>query len=159
MNNLLAIILKDTYSLTQLRHRLYILKSYLLKAFFGNTEGATAPSKDDLNWLQTLPDSFYQQFNKDNIYQIFKDMEESVSRITPLTIYLTFEPDSETLTQIGTYARNFFGEYFLLDTKIDTTLIAGCALSFKGVQKDYSLRSKIEEKKAEILEGFKKYLR
>ena len=35
MDEILAIILKDTYSLSQLKTRLRILKSNLLKTFFG----------------------------------------------------------------------------------------------------------------------------
>lgn len=158
MNEILAFILKNTYSLKQLHHRLAILKSYLLKTFFGSTEQTVPPSKEDLIWLQNLPENFYQQFNKTNVYQLFKDIESEASRIVPLTIYLTFDPDDQTLAQMGTYARNFFGENTVLDTKIDSTLIAGCSLSFKGIQKDYSLRGKIEERKQEILDSFKKYL-
>ena len=157
MNEILATVLKDTYSLTQLKHRLNLLKSYLLKAFFGNLEATPIPPQD-LNWLNSLPEQFYQQFNKDNVYTIFNQLGSAVSKFTPLTIYLSFDPDDATLSQIGTNARKIFGNYLVLDTKFDGNLIAGCSLVWKGVIKDYSLRAKIEQRKAEILEGFKKFL-
>lgn len=159
MNEILNTILKDTYSLAQLKHRLNILKSYFLKAFFGNLEQTAPVSKEDLNWLNSMPEIFYQQFNKNNVYQIFDDLENLTLKITPLTIYLTFEPDNVTLAQIGAYARKAFGTALLLDIKFNPGLIAGCSLSFKGIQKDYSLRVKIEERKLQISEGFKKFLR
>ncbi len=159
MDQTLNIILRDTYSLTQLKHRLNVLKSYLLKALFGNQEILAPLSKEDLTWLKSLPETFYQQFNKDNVYTAFANLHMQISKLTTLTIYLAFEPDEAALTQIGSYARKSFGTTLLLDTRFDPRLTAGCALSFKGIYKDYSLRSKIEEKKAEILEGFKRYLR
>lgn len=159
MNESLITILKNTYSINQLKHRLNILKSYLLKAFFGNLE-TTPISRDDLNWLNSLPEQFYQQFNKDNVYTIFDELEGLSLKLTPLSIYLTFEPDDATLTQITTHARKTFGDsMLLLDTKFDPKLIAGCTLVWKGVLHDYSLRARIEERKVEILANFRKFLR
>lgn len=156
---IINIILDNTYSLTSLKHRLKILKAYFLKAFFGNNEQTPALSSQDLNWLHSLPEAFYRQFNKDNVYNIFDSLENLVAKITPLTAYLAFEPDETTLAQIGTYARKLFGHTLLLDIKLDPKLIAGCALSWKGIYKDYSLHARIKEKRVEILDSFKKFLR
>lgn len=157
MDNLLAIILKDTYSLTQLKHRLRLLKTYLLHVFFGGE--AISFSPPELNWLKSLPNTFYHQFTKDNVYQIFTDFDNAVKKFNTLTMYLTFEPDDATLTQIGTYVRNNFKQNLLLDIKLDPNLIAGTALSWKGNYKDYSLRAKIGEKRGEMFAEFKKFLR
>lgn len=158
MNQLLSTILNDTFSQAQLKHRRRILKSKLLQTFFGNTESLPL-SPQDFNWLQSLPKEFYQQFNKDNVYHIFDEFDAQIQKLTMLTLYLTFEPDEASLSQIGTFARKTFSQNMLLDIKFDPNLIAGCALSFKGIYKDYSLRAKIESRKGEMLEGFKKFLR
>lgn len=158
MDNLLTIILKNTFSQAQLKHRLRILKTKLQQTFFGSTE-ASSLSSEDLNWLQSLPKEFYQQFNKDNIYQIFSGFDIKIQKLSTLVLYLTFEPDEDSLFQIGTFTRKTFSQIVLLDIKFDPNLIAGCALSFRGVYKDYSLRAKMETRKSEILEGFKKFLR
>lgn len=157
--DILNTLLTNTYSLIQLKHRLNILKSYLLKTFFGNLQ--TSPIlKEDLDWLNSLPEQFYQQFNKDNVYTIFENLEKLVLNLNPLTIYLTFEPDDITLAQIAAYARKTFdNSNLLLDIKFDPKLIAGCSLVWKGVLKDYSLKVRIEEKKEEILTNFKQFLR
>lgn len=156
--DILNTILKDTYSLTQIKHRVRILKDYLLKTFFGNTQAENL-SEQDLKWLKLLPKEFYRNFSKDNIYTIFDSLEQQLGKLNPLTIYLTFEPDEITLTEIGNYGRNLWGNYLILDIKINRELIAGCALVWKGIYKDYSLRAQIEAKKDQILESFKKYLR
>lgn len=159
MNNILTTILKDTYSLTQLKHRVRILKAYLLKHLFASTTDSS-PSPVDLNWLKSLSADFYHQFNKDNVYQIFTDLEKQITNCPVLTMYLTFEPDEMALPQIGSFARQQFNKpSLILDIKIDPNLITGAALAWKGVYKDYSLRLKIGQRKAEIFQGFKRFLR
>lgn len=179
MDPTLAIILKDTYSTTQLKHRLRILKAELVNKFFGggpedgynpglgnaalkgNKPGLNigSLSPQDQNWLKSLPADFYKKFNKSNVYKIFSDLESKISNIPTLTLYLTFEPDESTLEQIGNFARKMFGPNLMLDIKLDLTLIAGAALGWKGVLRDYSIKTQIEAKKGEILESFKRFLR
>ena len=81
MNDLMPVLLKDTYSLSQLKHRLRILKTNLLKSFFGGQAESIPPA--DLNWLKSLPSPFYTNFTKDNVYKIFS-----------LSIYPTTDPFS-----------------------------------------------------------------
>ncbi len=160
MDQILTIILKDSFSLIQLKNRLRILKSNLLQTYFGGTTEAIPTATGDANWLKSLSQDFYQKFNKDNVYQIFSDLEKMIAKLPTLTIYLVFEPDDPTLNQIGSYSRRTFASpTLLLDIKIDPRLIAGTALAWKGVYKDYSLRMKIEGKKVEIAEGFRRFLR
>lgn len=158
MENTLETILKDTYSLTSLKHRLRVLKSYLSSRIFqGESKEEFATS--DSTWLSSLSPSFFQQFSKENISEVFSELESRISKLKILTMYLSFDTDEQTLIQIGEKSRRTFGTLMVLDLKFDPNLIAGCALSWNGVYKDYSLRSKIEEKKGEILESFKKFLR
>lgn len=156
--DILSIILKDTYTLANLKHRINVLKSYLLENLYGAEQKKEFEAKD-LVWLKSLPSPFYQNFNKDNVSSLFSELEKKVTELKTLTLYLTFEADNSSLAEIGTYARKNFGNSLILDIKYDPHLIAGCALVWKGIYRDYSLRSKIEEKKSMILDSFKKYLR
>lgn len=148
MNNALNAVLKDTFTLNQLNSRLRTAKAQALKKFFGGGGD-----------VSSLPQELTQQFTKDNVYKIFDDLDKLIQKIPVLTIYLTFEPDDGVISQIGTFARKTYSTNIILDTKLDPALIAGCALIWKGRKRDYSLRAKIEEKKGEILENFKKFLR
>ncbi len=157
MDNVLSLILKDTYTLTLLKHRLSILKSHLVSHFFTDkTEDST--NQADLAWIKSLPDDFYKKFDKDNVYEYFSIAESEIEDLTTLIIYLPFQTDEHIEAQIGELTRKIFNPNLMLDCKYDPNLIAGCALVWKGIYKDYSLRVKIEERKAEVLESFKKYL-
>lgn len=159
MNDFLPIILKDIFSLNQYKTRVRLLKSNLLKTFFGGENEISLSLPQELNWLKSLPEDFYQKFNKDNVYQIFSNLDKEIAKLPTLTILLTFEPDDTILSNLGTFARNMFGLPLMLDIKFDPRLIAGAVLIWKGVYRDYSLRAKIEEKKVVISESFKKFLR
>lgn len=158
MDNLLNIILKDTYSLSELKARVSSLKAKLLKDFFGTSEDLQ-PQASQINWLNSLPSEVLTNFNKDNVYSVFEDLEKKITTLTPLTIFLSFEPDESSLNSIGQYARMAFNNpTLLLEIKYNPALIAGAALSWKGILRDYSLHSRIEERKLAILENYKKFL-
>lgn len=158
MDNILSTILNNTYTLTQLNRRLRVLKAQLLKNLFGG-EVISEPISDDLNWLKSLPENFLSQFNKDNVYQIFTSIETAITNLQLLTVYLAFEADNTTIEQVGNFARKIFNPSLLLDAKFDPNIIAGAALVWKGVYKDYSLRAKLKEKEGEISQSFKKFLK
>ena len=155
MSDILTTILNNTYTLTQLKHRVLVLKSYLEQQFFMTDKAQTQP---DL-WIKTLPTDFLTKFNKDNLSSIFQGLEEEIQKIQALTLYLTFDPDETTIMSIGEFVRRTFGSLILLDIKYNPNLIAGAAIVWKGIYKDYSLRSKIEQKKPEVLQSFKQFLR
>ena len=160
MNDILNIILQNTYTQTQLKHRVRTLKAYLEKALFTTDRNLKDASQSDLNWLNSLPDTFYKNFNRENIYQIFTKIEPEIEKLPTLTLYLAFEPNEQAISYLGPMVRKIFEDPTLLTSiKVDPSLIAGCGLSFNGMYKDYSLRAKIEEKKEQIMENFKQFLR
>lgn len=159
MDQILDTILKDTYTLTQLRHRIRVLREYVNSALFISPPPKSLIDQDDLLWLNSLGDDFYKQFNKNNVSDVLSKLEEQIQKITPLIIYIPFIADNLAISEIAQYARNLISPALLIEIKFDPNLIAGAALSFKGVYKDYSLRTKIQDKKGEILQGFRKFLR
>jgi|SRR3989344_3432862 len=156
-NNIFEQILKQSYSLSILKHRIRILKSYLSGYFFNGPKEQF--KTEDQNFLSSLPKDFYSSFNKNNFNEIFSQFDQNISKLPALTIYLAFEPSDEAIERIGTKVRQLFSPNLILDVKYDPRLIAGCALVWGGVYKDYSLKLKIEESKDKILESFKKFLR
>lgn len=158
MDQILATILNTTYTLTQLKHRVKVLKSFLETQLFTNKHQQEL-NNEDLAWLTSLGGDFYKQFNKDNIYKKFSEIDKKVAEFSPLLIYLPFETNNQVISEIGQYLRSNFKFVYLFDAKFDSRLIAGCALSWKGVLRDYSLRSRIDQRKEEVLRSFKKFLR
>lgn len=158
MDEMLNVILKDTYTQTQLKHRVRILKSYIEQILFAGVSEPLNPP--DLDWLKSLPADFYQKFNKDNTMEIFAKIEQDLAKLAVVALHLPFEASEIVYSQIGSFSRRAFGSStLLLDIKYDPSLIAGVALSWKGIYKDFSLKAKIAEKKAEILQSIGKYLR
>ncbi len=157
MNRILDIILTNTYTLSDLKHRLRILKEYLETRFFNKT-GPNEISPADSKWFSTLSKDFFDQFNKDNFSQIFERLEKEIDKITPLVIYLSFDIDEQIKTRISSWLRQNLTQKIIFETRFDPNLIGGVALTFNGIYKDYSLRSKINEQKELILQEFKNYI-
>lgn len=157
MDDLFNILLTDTYTLSALRHWTRVLKSYFSKIFFGTADSVL--DEHDIIWINSLPKDFLAKFDKNNITQNIAELEKKISQLQLLTVYLPFEVNDEAVKLIGGMARKLFNPKLFLDIKYDPTLLAGCALSWKGIYKDYSLKKKIEERKTEILAGFKTFLR
>lgn len=157
MDDGLKVIIKDTYTLSDLRHRIRVLRAYLSKIFFGAAD--LTLNEEDLLWINSLPKDFLAKFDKNNTSREISALEGKVDQLQPLTIYLSFETNTHSINLLGSMVRELFHPQILLDIKYDPTLLAGCALSWKGVYKDYSLKAKIEERKGEVLESFKKFLR
>ncbi len=159
MDNTLNTILQNTYTLSQLRHRMSALKTYLEQQFFGADGSKDFMPQIDTSWINSLPPAFLQNFNKDNLASVFEELQRQITLLQTLTIYLTFNPDEQTIQQMGEFTRRTFSPLMMLDIKYNPNLIAGTALVWKGIYKDYSLRSKIEDRKGKILDSFKKFLR
>lgn len=158
MDQILNTILNNTYTLPELKHRINILRTYLAKKFFGAYEDQPL-SPEDQNWINNLPTELLESFNKTNLYEILKTVEEKAFDTQVLTLYLPFEATGQTVKLIADKTRGILHRPVLLEIRYDSVLIAGLALSLNGIYKDYSLRAKIEERKAEILGSFKKFLR
>lgn len=158
-NEILQIILQNTFTKLSLKHRLRALKNHLEKGLFGAQLNQPSSTAEDIQYLATLPKDFFVQFTKDNLSSTFAKIEDGINELPVLTIYLPFETDDAINLQIGSFARRAFKKIIILETKYDPSLIAGCAFSWNGIYKDYSLKARIEEKKIEILESFKRFLR
>lgn len=157
--DILEIILKNTYSFPQLKRRIRALKEYLSVKIYSQSDAYQYLEEKDADWIKSLPQDFLLQFNKDNISRIFLEIEGEIAKLPILTIFLSLDATEQVLEQIGSFVKNNFSSFKLIETKYDPNLIAGCALAWNGVYRDYSLRARVEQKKMEILQGFKKYLR
>ena len=157
--NILETILKTTYTLHDVKHRLRILKTYVEQKLFGSTEQTEAFSPEDTSWLQSLGEDTFSQFNKNNATQIFEDTQKEIEKIETIVIYLPFQADTATLNQLGVWLKQNFTSSFIFDIKLDPTLIGGCALVKGGIYKDYSLKTKFHEQQDQILTEFRKYFR
>lgn len=162
-NKILDEILANTYTQSQAVKRLHTLKDLVVVKLFHtqakeNLKSVTLPlpaHDQQTSWITSLDPKIYEYFDRKNVYNLFTELEEAINKITPLTIYLPFEIPEETVASIGQSLRKTYGKNFLMDIKIDPSLIAGSALVWKGVYKEYSIKQRVEENKAQILKMMK----
>lgn len=151
-------ILTNTYTVQDLHHRVRLLKSHLERILFGQAHPEEL-SPEDLSWISSLPEIFISQFNKDNISSSFSQLEGQIKALTPLVVYLAFEPKQEQIEVIGQWFKKNLAKLPVFEIKIDPGLLGGVALVNGGVYKDYSLKSRMQEQGETILAEFKKYIR
>jgi F0F1-type ATP synthase delta subunit len=159
--DLLDKILERTFTKPQALSRLRVLKDLALTHLFEETSKKEAEEKpvqspaQETVWIVSLGTDIYKNFTRDNVYQIFNEVETEIKKINPVIVYLPFElPDTE-LTQLGQYFRRDYGKRLLIDVKLDPSLIAGTALVWNGIYRDYSLRKKINDNRQLIIKTLK----
>lgn len=156
-SDLTEIILKDTYLKTLALKKTEDLKEYFVDQVFQNSKSSNIKLSDE--HLKELDLNNIKGITSDNIYSIFEKTGLEIKSIEPLIIYLPTPMPEEEISKIGEFVRKSYGENFLIDIKYDPTLIAGAALSYKGVYRDYSVKNKIDSQKESILSIFKKYIK
>ena len=160
---LLDLILANTYTHSQASKRLRLLKEIAVNRLFAEPkkEGSTADvvMDEQQTWLQSLDTNIYRHFTQENVYKTFDDLEKAVKQINPLVIYVPIEIPDKELTKLGEKLRQDYGKNFLMEVRIDPTLIAGPSLVWNGIYKDYSLRQKINDSRQTILSTLQEYMK
>ncbi len=155
MDDLLNKILTNTYTTQSLHHRLSFLKDYFSAKFY--SQQGLVFAQTDLEWLQSLGECT-GQFNRENLNDWIIKLQKQAETLERLTTYFAVDLPEENVRQVAKFIRENFKQGLLVDVKIDPSLIAGCALVYKGVYKDYSLKKTIENQKTQVLEQFKLFL-
>lgn len=162
-DQLLKLILADSFTQTKALRRLRILREAVLKKLFTSTEekGALLEqfSGEDAAWFAALPKNLLDKFNDKNVYQSFNKIEDKIKSIKPLVMYLPIKLSEEAVIEIGKHLRSSYGEGFMMETKIDPSLIAGPRLIWNGLVKDYSLLRKIENNRQDIMATLKQFIK
>lgn len=153
-------ILVDTYTVRKLQKRVRVLKMYMLTKIFNSAIQPLEESEmqEEKEWFESIHFKFVSQITKDNVYQIFANLEERIKAIRLLTVYVAFEMPKDELTRFGKALREVYGPDFLFDIKFDPNVIGGAAFVWNGIYRDFSVRSMIESRKQEILSEFRTFV-
>lgn len=153
--DLLDPILAQTFTQAEALHRLSALKEAAVKKLFGSRQ---KPAGQEDPWLSSLDPDIYRHFTKENVYKIFDTVEAEIKNIKPLTLFLPFEIPNNEVANLGIYLRKSYGKNFLMEIKPDPSLIAGAALVWNGIYKDYSLRQRITDNRQKILDTMQEFI-
>ena len=163
-NTLLETILQDSFIKTIALKKVTGLKDYLLtKVFSPSKQGppitGITDDREITSWILSLDPVVLSKINQQNIYSIFDQLEKDIKAIEPLMIHLPYELPAEQIAKIGQKLREDYNNKFLLDIQINPALIAGAALSYRGIYRDYSVRQSISDQREAILATFRKYIK
>ncbi|MDO8429725.1 MAG: hypothetical protein Q7S88_03785 [Candidatus Daviesbacteria bacterium] len=152
-------LLIGTYTKTDAIRRIRSLHQFLENQLFASRISEfTASSSADVAWLSGLGADFMKEFTTENMYLKVEDLDTQIKKIQALIIYLPFEVPQGEVVRLGLRMRKDFGANFLLEFRFDPTLIAGCALVWNNIYKDYSVKKKINLNKEIILTSIREYL-
>lgn len=156
MNDLLQTILTDTYTLKSLHKRFKAIKDYYSAKFFNQN---LQLDQNELIWLKGKEALLNSHFNAQNLDQSIDQLNRQAQELEVLTFYTAVDLTDDKYLEMAKYVRGNFNPNLLIDFKINPTLIAGCAMVWKGNYKDYSLKSTIDQNKDHIIERFKLFLK
>jgi F0F1-type ATP synthase delta subunit len=116
-----------------------------------------AHSAEDLNFIQSLGIQYFSTFTKVSLNEVFGDISKILDQCKIVTIYIPFELPEQELQKIGGWFKENMGNSVLIELSYDPNLIGGCAMSYQGVYKDFSLSEKIHQNKVQILQSLTSY--
>ncbi len=100
----------------------------------------------------------FEGLNRDNAKEILDKVKKDIENREPLFITLGAQLPDDKLADLGSKIRQMFGKEFLVEFTVNTALLAGIQLVYKGRMLDLSMKNKIDNARLEILEICKKYL-
>jgi F0F1-type ATP synthase delta subunit len=100
----------------------------------------------------------FNGLTRENAREVLAETAKKLENQEPLFITLAVELPEEKLLDLGARIRKLFGKKMLFEPAVDTSLLAGARLVWKGRMLDLSLKTKLETSRPLILEICKKYL-
>lgn len=76
----------------------------------------------------------------DSLKAIFTKMQETIQTLPILSLTIAFEPNETTLKLVSQWFVAQLHKQLLLDIKVDTGVIGGAAMTYKGRYLDYSIK-------------------
>lgn len=144
--------LEDVYTKDQALEKFDLLEKFLVDKFFSSSSPQLPSS------LKGLSDEFYNYFTREEVYQKLSSLEKTLNRLKPLIIYLAFDPPQREIRELGRFIKDRMDKDIILEIRKNPSLVAGCALVWKGRYRDFSLRKIFQEKNDKILDIFSRYL-
>lgn len=112
-------------------------------------------------FAQTLKDSVpvkYSSFIKEfldknkvsindgeSVKSAFDGLKSYLKNLTPVNLTIAYSPSEKSLENIYNWVFKNIGENIILDIDIDSGLLGGAIISYKGKYSDYSLKKSLEE--------------
>lgn len=158
-----------TFTKSQALKRLRLIKDFLNFQFFQSNnknnfdkafneyEKLFHTDKLDLEagknfWvLKKLGEKFFSIFQAVTVNEQLAQLEKSIKMAKTVILYIPFELPEDQAETLGNWFKTNLGPTSLFEPTLSWKLIAGCALSYNGQYKDYSLMLHIKEQRPNIV--------
>lgn len=165
----LDIILGNTYTKSDLYHRLAVCKSFLEHWFYSEhaDKSQTAllkeflsEQKEDPRVIEALTQwgvAFYQAFTQDSLYDAMTRLEEASGQLPLLTLYIPTKLPPECIDELGKWVRTHVGAQVLMRIMIDPHTAGGCAFMWGGRYYDFSFSYFAHKRYKDIVDAVRTY--
>lgn len=170
MTTALKTVLSNTYTKSSLMSRMILLRQFLEYQFFRPHQNsnlfylindyfsAEKISRDEFNAFTLWDYEFFNQFNRENFYARLESLEKESDLLPLVGVFLPFHPPIYEIPRLALWLRKNVSGETLMDLKFDQSLIGGCALVWRGVYHDFSLRYFIEKYKPGVKNEIEQFL-
>lgn len=108
---------------------------------------------EDEQWVRRF---FSQQpVTKEDVFTTIEKLEELKNNSPTITLHISRVLPEDSIARIGMWLRKHLNPAMLIRFKYDTSVTAGCGISWKGVYTDFSLSHRLEEKHDQIVDLIK----
>lgn len=166
-HDLTPIIIATTYTTSEARERLALLRRFLEDVFFGSShvtptaerlaefldaEGVAMSTQRVLTtWLKTLSGAL----SRESLYDVLLSIERSVSALPVLGVISPVALSERETAHLGVWAREHVRERVLIDFRVDPAAVGGCRLLWDAHSRDFSLGYFVEKHRDEIVEDIR----
>ncbi len=172
-------LLATTYTKAQSLRRLRLIQDFLnfwvftphdqaestqkISEFIANETNITPA---DQQWaLQFFTDfvprigNLSDQLHRNQVLSTLQQAEENLAKTEILKLYIPFDMPGDQILRLGQWVKTNISPLVLMELHFNGELLAGCAMSWKGVYRDYSLGGQIAQNRAEILQSLTSFKR
>jgi F0F1-type ATP synthase delta subunit len=164
MNDITKQLSKNIYTRSDFYRQVALLKEFFEYSFFSKSlekptkktlkaflkEKESNEFKNYSHAILGLNDEFFEQFNKENFYRLFKESESDMEAFPVVVLYVPVSFSQKETTLFGVWFRENFDKNIFLDIKVDSSIIAGCMFVWKNTHYDLSFKKILNEKRDEI---------
>ena len=72
-------------------------------------------------------------------------LKKALGELSVMTLTLAFDPAESTINKLTSYVRKNLEEKIILEFKLEPNILGGTILEFKGLYRDYTLRTKLDD--------------
>lgn len=158
-NDFIKEILSNTYTVSDLRYRLGLLRGALEKRFFSGAEDSSLSSllrnsahedkEEDVRAVIKWG-GIIEHMTSDNIYKELDGISQRVDKLSKFVLYVPCSISEDKTKEIANWLRGEINEYLLVDLKIDPWVAGGCGFIWNDKYYDYSFKYFAERHKEEL---------